>query len=280
MPAVHIDLADLHMHSHYSDGFSSPAELVEAALEAGLKAISLTDHDCIDGIEELGSAAGSRILTIPGVELSCIVEEREVHVLGYAFDPSDSTLNAQLRMISARRTQRADRIVAKLKAMGMPISLDDVLARATNGNVGRPHIAEEVVSKGYAADIFEVFNKYLGYGCKAYEPKFELSPRLGIEMIRRAGGKAVLAHPGIRFKEKVLLEMIRTGLDGIECIHPKHKDAARSYFRKLCEQYTLLETGGSDYHGRPTDAPIGSHPIEYEKIKVLVPSSIHEVTPD
>ncbi len=240
---------DLHTHTSFSDGFYSPKDLILKAKNAGIEIIGITDHDNIGAIKEAsdyGKEIGIEV--IPGVEISTDVEDKEVHILAYFFEPDNSELERYLQFFRDERLKRADRIVGKLKSIGFNITLEDVLKKAKNSAVGRPHIAQAMLDGGFISSYYEAFNKYIGNGCVAYEKKVHLSPQSAFKIINDAGGLSFIAHPGF-MHESLLKEIITAGVDGIEVIHPSNNPSHVKFYRGIVNEYFLLESGGSDFHG-------------------------------
>ena len=240
---------DLHSHTNYSDGANSPRELVDKARKKGIEILSITDHDNLAAIEEAteyGKEVGMEI--IPGVEISSDIMDREIHILGYFVEPGNFEIERYLKFFREERLKRADRIVKKLNLLGISLKLDDVLKIASNSAVGRPHIAQAMAEGGFINSYFEAFNKYIGNGCVAYEKKVHVSPRSAFKIINDAGGLAFIAHPGI-MPEYILKELIEAGVDGIEVVHPSHSSQMVKFYKGIVNEYFLLESGGSDYHG-------------------------------
>ncbi len=254
--------ADLHIHTTASDGYFKPAEAVQHAVDQGLRAMALTDHDNVDGISAAQESAGARMEVIPGIELSSSIESRDIHILGYFIDTDSAVLLEHLARCRGERVERAERMVAKLNRYGVPISMEMVLEQSGLGSVGRPHIADAVVKAGYARTTGEVFRDYIGYGGVAYEEKLRVTPEEAIRIIHEANGLAFLAHPTLQLNEKYLYQILKAGLDGIETIHPFVSDPAHTYYKRIASQHELLECGGSDSHGRG-DIPIGCRTIPY-----------------
>jgi len=242
---------DLHMHSSFSDGVRTPSELVALARGRGLAAIGLTDHDCLDGIAEMMKAAGQAGLEVlPGVELSSEYRGRDLHILGYGVDPGNAAFRALLTRFRIAREERGLKIVAKLADMGIRLDAARVLARATNGVLGRPHIAEELIDGRYAKDFAEAFDKYIGEDCPAYVQKYKLTPGEAVHAIRASGGLAFVAHPGFYLDDiDAFYELLEGGFDGIEVLHPKHDAETRERLRRIVQERGMLMSGGSDYHG-------------------------------
>ncbi len=251
--------ADLHTHTFHSDGACSPEEIIEKAKKAGLDTISITDHDSINGFKdafEAGKNLGVEV--IPGVEISSEISNREIHILGYFFDPENSELERYLNFFREERVKRADRIASKLMHLGFEIHLDEVLQKANNSSVGRPHIAQVMLEKGYVSSYYEAFNKYIGNGSPAFEKKVHVSPESAFKIINDAGGLSFIAHPG-NIPENLLKELIDAGMDGIEVVHPSHSKTQQKFYRGIVNSYFLLESGGSDFHGgkREDDSNFG-----------------------
>jgi predicted metal-dependent phosphoesterase TrpH len=248
-PAGTTGLVDLHMHSTASDGSRSPAEVVRAAKRASLAAIALTDHDSVAGLPEarqVGDELGVRVIN--GVELSAVEGESETHLLGLHL--SDTTvLERGLSDLRDMRGRRAARIVELLQSQGVQVTLDDVLLQAGTGAIGRPHVARALVADGWAVDVRDAFDRYLGAGRPAYVAKDQLGMRDAIAMVHAAGGLAVLAHPGSSATRERLEALLALGLDGVEVKHPSHSPQDTARIRTFSEQLGLLLSGGSDWHG-------------------------------
>lgn len=247
--------ADLHMHTNRSDGIYSPEELIQKAQQKGITTLSITDHDNLDVFPraiEFGAALGIEV--IPGVELSANVDEKEVHILGYFLDITNERLQEYLKFFRDERKKRAVRIIEKLNRLQIPLTFEAVLRKAGTGAIGRPHIAMALVEEKLVSDYQTVFDKYLGFGCPAYEKKFHLPPVEACALIASAGGLSFLAHPGRSMDDDFLKMLIKSGLDGIEVVHPSHSESVVAHYRGIAAQYFLLESGGSDFHGgKPND---------------------------
>ena len=265
------NLIDLHLHSTCSDGTASPEVVVQRASAHGLKAISLTDHDCVDGIE-IASDAGRRlgVEVIAGVELSTAFEGKDIHVLGYFVDCAHPGLRNHLRIFQDERQRRAERIVSRLNQLGVNLSMEAVLAKADKGVIGRPHIADALVEEGFVFSVPEAFQKYLGYNRPAYEKKYVLSPPEAVGIIRDAGGLACLAHPGIYGRDDLFPDLVACGLDGIEVVHAKHTPEQVRRYTEFADLYNLLKTGGSDCHGGGRGEPsMGTVNVPYAFLEDL-----------
>jgi len=243
-------VADMHLHTVYSDGVLTPDELFSKAKLAGLSAISVTDHDTIDCCDECVELSKKyNIDYITGVEFSCFEETVEYHVLGYHLDSENAALKKHLKEFRQYRHSRAVSILAKLEKLRKPIKLNRVLEIAGKAPIIRPHIATAMLEAGHVKSVKEAFQKYLGDWKPAYVPKKPFSVERAIKLINNAGGIASLAHPGPFLSQEALYEMIQSGLDGIEVNHPMHDDSLKNFYHSVASQYWLLETGGSDYHG-------------------------------
>jgi hypothetical protein len=242
------------MHSTASDGSRAPADVVRAAKRASLAAIALTDHDTVAGLDEAratGDELGVRVIN--GVELSAVEGDTETHVLGLHLRDT-SVLERGLGELREMRNRRARMIVQRLDELGVHVTYDDVLAQAGTGAVGRPHVASALVADGWATDLRDAFDRYLGAGRPAYVAKDQLSMRDAIAMIHAAGGLAVLAHPGPAGTLERLEALKSLGMDGVEVKHPGHSPSDTARLRTLSEQLELVPSGGSDWHGA-TDGP-------------------------
>ena len=256
---------DLHVHTFYSDGTFSPAEVVERAEALGLAAVGIADHDSTLGIPEaLARAADLSVEVVPAVELSYTAHGLDIHVLGYFIDYTHLGCLHTLARIREERFKRAVEMVKRLERMGVNLSMDDVKARAGKGAVGRPHIAEVMVNDGYVRSAGEAFVRYIGYHSPAYVPKMEMSPREAFDLIRSVGGISVLAHPGTIAGDEVIHELIAEGLEGIEVWHSKHDASTAARLREIATGHGLVVTGGSDCHGCRQDGPlIGTVKVPY-----------------
>jgi 3',5'-nucleoside bisphosphate phosphatase len=243
--------ADLHMHTIHSDGMCGVEELIRLARQVGLGVIGITDHDSVNAIADamqLGETLGVRVVS--GVELSASFNGCDIHILGYFVDHTNPALLEHLSRCRVARVKRAERIVGKLNGMRVPLRLEAVLEQAGAGSVGRAHIAHALYEEGLTGSYDEAFYKYIGNGKPAFEMTDHITPREAIELISAAGGLSFIAHPGASIEESTLLELIRYGVDGIEVIHPSHSQRLVEYYRGIANEYFLLESGGSDFHGR------------------------------
>lgn len=240
---------DLHSHSTASDGALPPTAVVEAAHAAGLAALALTDHDTMAGVPEaqaVGARLGVRI--VPGVELSALHLEREIHMLALHLERSDE-LESQLAGFRAGRIRRAEEMVAKLRELGAAITMDAVLVHAGRGAVGRPHVARALVDSGFVRDQREAFDRYIGNGRPAIVAKEALYAADAIDLVHAAGGIAVFAHPGRDGTRAVIEPLVSYGLDGLEILHPSQSGEDMARLGALAHHFDLVSSGGSDWHG-------------------------------
>jgi len=247
---------DLHTHSTFSDGTLEPEQVVELAATRDLAGIALTDHDTTEGVERARKAASATGLEVLlGCELSAEHHGAPVHVLGYGFDPAEPVFAARRAWLREGRVGRARRMVERLRALGADVDLDRVLELAGSGSVGRPHVAQAMVEAGVVADVKSAFvPEWIGTGGRAYVAKDAVGPVEAVELIRGAGGVAVLAHPSLHagagaVPEPVIRAMAAAGLDGLEVDHPDQGPAERARLRALAGALRLEVTGASDCHG-------------------------------
>lgn len=249
------EYVDLHVHTAYSDGSLKPAEAVWLAVDVGLAAIAVTDHDGVDGnAEAFAEGAQQGLEVIPGVEISCDFTPTNVHIVGLFVDPTNDQLAEALADVREYRKRRNPKILAKLAELGIPLGLEEVEAKAGGKTVGRPHIAEAMVEKGYVADFREAFDKYLAHNKPAYVGRRRIAAEEGIALIHGAGGLAFLAHPGVyalppRILESMVFKLTRAGLDGVEVYYADHLPTDTAFLRRLADEYDLLASGGTDFHG-------------------------------
>lgn len=264
--------ADLHTHTRCSDGTLTAAELVAKVAAAGISAMAVTDHDSIDALPEALAAGGELgVEVVPGVELSVTADGQEIHLLGYGFDPAHPALRAHLNRFRDGRMERGRNMVEALNRLGVPLDMDDVIALAQDGAIGRPHVAKALAARGLVASYEDAFARYLCDEGPAFVAKPLFPAAQAIALLHAAGGIAVLAHPGTRVDGHVILQLIHAGLDGIETIHPSHSPALTRRYGDLAHQYGLIETGGSDYHGfRPEeDENFARYSIPYRRLELI-----------
>jgi hypothetical protein len=240
---------DLHAHSTASDGSRAPADVVREAQRVGLSAIALTDHDTLDGIHEAtltGEALGVRV--VPGVELSAVEGDVETHILGLHLTDTRE-MEARLVELRAMRRSRAERIVVRLNELGVRVELSAVLEQAGGGAIGRPHVARAMIAEGWAVDFRDAFERYLGNGKAAYVGKDRLAVTDAVELIHRAGGLAILAHPSHQGNKERIAAFVAQGIDGVEVRHPSHSSEDTLRLAALVQHFSLVPSGGSDWHG-------------------------------
>ena len=248
---------DLHLHTTYSDGVSSPSEVVIAAAERRVGLIAITDHDETAGILEAQQVGGSLGVTVlSGVEINTDSGHEDVHVLGYGFPVGSPVMAEGLQALRNSRLERAAKMVARLRALGYPLELEQVLDIAGNGSVGRPHVARALVQSGFSRSTEEAFDTLLRVGRPAYVPRKHFTARDAITLIHRAGGIASLAHPGkLGDPTRVVRELLPAGLDALEAYHSDHAPGMVKRLLKIAREHNLLVTGGSDNHG-PANARV------------------------
>ncbi|MFK4087473.1 PHP domain-containing protein [Kribbella sp. NPDC020789] len=270
---------DLHTHSNRSDGTDPVDDLITHAQQAGLDVIALTDHDTADGWTE-GRLAAERlgIGFVPGIEISCKLNGISVHLLGYLLDPSAPQLAAELRTVRDGRTDRIPAIVARLNGIGVPLTVDEVLAQATGTpSVGRPHVADALVANGTVANRTEAFDRFLADGRAGHVSHYAIEPGHAIDLVRAAGGVPVIAHPWGRSSHKVMTaEMIARlvsehGLAGIEVEHQDHSPQSRAALTRIADDLGIIRTGSSDHHGAgKIDHDLGVNTTDPEQFERLL----------
>ncbi|RKT16057.1 hypothetical protein BX285_0382 [Streptomyces sp. 1114.5] len=272
---------DLHAHSNASDGTDSPAELVAAAVAAGLDVVALTDHDTVAGHAEAAEAvhalpAGTRLTVVPGAELSCVVDGVSMHLLAYLFDPEEPEFARERELVRTDRFRRGRAIVERCRELGADIDWEQVQRIAGNGSVGRPHIASALVEAGVVATVSDAFTReWLANGGRADVRKHETDPFEAVRLVRAAGGVPVFAHPGAvkrgrTVPEQVIAELAAAGLGGLEVDHTDHDEETRDRLRGLAGELGLLVTGSSDYHGTRKTVRLGEHTTDPEVYEALL----------
>ena len=254
--------ADLHTHTHCSDGTLAPDALVQRAAERDVQVLAVTDHDTTAGLETARTAASLQgIRLVNGVELSVEVDGRPIHLLGYGFDPRHAALADYLSAFTRRRRERLDQMIQRLSEDGVDVSTEGVDRQVgTSAAPGRPHLARALVDGGHVGSYEAAFEQYLGPDQPAYVPAPTQPAAEAIDVLHAAGGVAVVAHPGQWMPGMVLKALRDRGLDGIECIFPSHPDYLIDYYQDICRSHDLLVTGGSDYHGGtdPEETDLGT----------------------
>lgn len=268
--------ADLHLHTIFSDGTYSPAELIEEAKRVDLSCIAVVDHDTTEGLEiTIGCGKEKDIEVLAGIELTAEYNGLEVHILGYLINYQDRVLKARLDILKKIRVERIYKITDKLKDIGINLEAELVFDLAEFGTVGRLHVARAMVKKGLVKSTFEAFQKYIGEKCPAHVLGFRLTPSEAIKLIKDAGGIPILAHPYILGKEEMTLKIIDDGIMGLEVYYPEHSTSMVNSYLNLAKKYNLLVTGGSDCHGdAKPEVRLGSFRIPYALVERLKESRV------
>ncbi len=264
--------ADLHVHSLYSDGVFSPEEIVARAIKNGLRAVAITDHDCVDGIEKaMETAESTELEVVPGLELSAVKDETEIHILGYFIDWRDAAFLKVLQRIRESRIVRMKKMVYLLGEHGIQISIDSVLAIAGCGTVGRLHLARAMVKENVTGNIKEAFDKYIAGNRPCYVRHERLNYSDAINLIKNTGGVSVLAHPASMGLDEDIPAYVESGLVGIEVFHSRHRPGAVNKYLAVAKKYDLLVTGGSDCHGETKErkSMIGKTRVGYEVVRAM-----------
>jgi predicted metal-dependent phosphoesterase TrpH len=244
--------ADIHCHTNCSDGSEAPLELLRLAKEANLQGLSVTDHDTMDAYTPafFKEAELLSLEILPGIEISSELDGSSVHILGYGYDLEDQGLKQFLISMQERRGERNRAILNKLSARGLQVTEEELRAHATERTIGRPHIAELMVKKGYVQTTRDAFEYYLKEGATCYATGIKYHPKEVIEEIHKAGGKAVLAHPHFIKKGSFLRKLLHLPFDGLECYYGKLAKALELPWLKMAQERGLIPTGGSDFHGK------------------------------
>lgn len=265
---------DLHIHTTASDGQLTPAQIVHKAVDLGLSVIAITDHDSVEGIESALAAARDfpDLLVIPGVEINTDVPLGEVHILGYFIDYQQQGLKRTLEWLRHSRRERGRKMVAKLVQLGIDIDWSQVLELAEEAAVGRPHIAQVMLERGYISSLGEAFAKYIGRHGPAYVERERLTPVAAVELVVRGKGLPVLAHPAETEDLRSLIPQLKqAGLVGLESYYNGYSKEVTSQLNSLAREYDLIACGGSDYHraGSATGSELGSIAVPPESIARL-----------
>lgn len=248
-----MDTIDLHTHSTFSDGTFTPLQLVKYAEEKGLKAFALTDHDTTEGIKEAKSIE-TNVEVISGVEISTRYDKKEIHIVGLYVNENDADLNKQLKYYREKRVTRNFEILEKLNSLGVDITIDDVKESCTGDVISRAHIAKALVSKGFVGSYTEAFDRYLGDNKYAYVPRETLNYEESMELITKAGGVPVLAHP-LLYKmsdtnlENMMVKLRQKGLKAVEVYYSTHSNSDTQHVMAMANRVGLIYSGGSDFHG-------------------------------
>lgn len=272
-----MEYADLHIHTDASDGLLSPEEVVDWAHKKRLRAIGITDHDTISGIEAAikSNTTPDKFEVVPGIELNTEYEGKEIHMLGYYIDYKNNWFLEIIKKMQQSRYERAVTMIEKLNDFGIKIDLKQVEKISKGSSIGRPHIARAMVERGYVDSTVTAFERYIGMGCPAYVERFKLSAKEAINIISDIGGVSVLAHPGLIKDKRIIIKVLNLGVKGIEVYHPKHDQETVKYLFNVAKDRKLLITGGTDCHGiRQNGQPImGSISIDYNKVLELKKAS-------
>lgn len=248
-----MDTIDLHTHSTFSDGTFTPLQLVKYAEEKGLKAFALTDHDTTEGVKEAKSIE-TNVEVISGVEISTRYDKKEIHIVGLYVNENDADLNKQLKYYREKRVTRNFEILEKLDSLGVNITIDDVKESCTGDVISRAHIAKALVSKGFVGSYTEAFDRYLGDNKCAYVPRETLNYEESMELITKAGGVPVLAHP-LLYKmsdtnlENMMVKLRQKGLKAVEVYYSTHSNSDTQHIMAMANRVGLIYSGGSDFHG-------------------------------
>ncbi|HVC18945.1 MAG TPA: PHP domain-containing protein [Vicinamibacterales bacterium] len=255
-------MIDLHMHTTASDGVCPPPEVVALCRQAGLRVMSVTDHDTVAAVAEVAAlAAGEGMEAVPGIEITAVWQGLDVHVLGYFIDPDSARLRAFLEGQRAQRLDRLRVIARRLAELGMPIDIDAVIQPALDHPgraAGRPWIARALVEAGYVTDTRDAFDRWLGTDRPAFVPRRGGAPAVVIQAIADAGGVASLAHPGLLGHDELIPELVDAGLGALEAYHSEHGTATTTRYLAMARDLGLAVSGGSDFHGggaHGVDAP-------------------------
>lgn len=242
---------DLHVHTNHSDGIFSPKEIVDLARNNNLKGIAITDHDTVSGAQVAMkySKKFNNLKVIPGIELSCVYKEEEVHILGYYIDCDNTSIVDTSKKLKNSRFKRGIQMIDKINQLGLKLEIQDVKRFTQNDFIGRPHIARALIYKGHVHSIVEAFEKYLKLGAPAYVERYKITIKETINLITQAGGVPILAHPGLIKNKRILNYCVEQGIKGVEAIHSKHNKEDVLYLIKFAQKNNLLITGGSDFHG-------------------------------
>jgi 3',5'-nucleoside bisphosphate phosphatase len=262
---------DLHIHTNFSDGTHSVQEIIAMAEQHRLKAISITDHDCIDAYplaQKLGCELGIEV--IPGIELSSEIEGVDIHVLGYFFDIGNQALINKIAELKQARFERAAKMVENLNRQGIDLRFETVLNIAGNASIGRPHIAAALLREELVYSFREAFDRYIGYESPAYVKKLAMHTREVFQLIRQAGGIPVLAHPGVTRVDPRIPQFVEDGLLGVEAFHSEHSSEQERTYLGICKKYNLAHTGGSDFHNsNQNKSEIGTPKVPYSTVDSL-----------
>jgi 3',5'-nucleoside bisphosphate phosphatase len=263
--------ADLHLHTLFSDGTYTPEELVQHAARQHLAAIALTDHDTVEGCARTAAACAQvGIEFFPAVELTCELDQAELHLLAYGVDIDHPGLLAAMDQFQQVRQNRIREMVTRLNQLEVPLQAHTVFALANCRSPGRPHVGRALVAGGFCSSVDEAFDRFLKRNRPAWVPKFKISARDALTLIHQSGGLAVMAHPALNRIDHLIPDLVAMGLDGLECFHTKHNTGTTAHYQTLARHHGLLVTGGSDCHGMAKGKPlIGTVRLPYEFVERL-----------
>jgi predicted metal-dependent phosphoesterase TrpH len=265
---------DLHLHTTYSDGRLTPGELIQIAAEQGIGVIAITDHDTVNGIEPalLATECFPYVTVIPGVEINTDVRQGEVHILGYFVDYKNQSFLNTLDSLRNSRKDRAQKMLAKLSKLGINIEWERILELTDGGSVGRPHIAQALFEGQHVSNLQDAFERYIGRNGPAYAERDRLSPKEAVELIIKANGLPVIAHPAsIKDIDQMIIDLKQSGLVGIEVYYDNYDKDTIERLSRLATKYDLIATGGSDFHGFEDDheTPLGEAIVPFECVQHL-----------
>jgi len=276
-------IGDFHTHSTHSDGRLTPEQLAGLAARNGVRVMALSDHDTTAGLQQMAAALAKHDMQlIPGVELSTDIPGSEIHVLGYFMKVDDPGFQAELARFREGRLGRGMRMIEKLRGMGMDVSWARVQEIAGDASVGRPHVAQHLVEKGYVQSIPEAFDKYIGRNGPAYAEREKLTPAEAVQLITRAGGLATVAHPQYTPNvEPILADLQPQGLAGLEVYYKDLAPDKVANLLSIARNLRLLPTGGSDYHGlgNPGEREPGMIPLPDTAVEALLAAGEHCAQP-
>lgn len=278
--AISYGKIDMHTHTTASDGACSPTANVRFAKEAGLVALAITDHDTMAGVPEAVEAGKQLgIHVIPGVEVSTAIGRRDIHILGYNMDMANMVFQTFLAEQQHVRGRRNQQLVERLNELGIDVTIEEILRETPTlqghaDAIGRPHFAQALIRRGLVGSTQEAFETYLMLGGLAFVGIARVEPEVAIDHIRTAGGKAVLAHPGLYGNDDYVRRILDYGIDGIEAYHSDHTPEQEAYYVELAKQYNIVATAGSDFHGTRNGelfhGPIGYRSVEVEAVEGIV----------
>lgn len=268
--------ADLHLHTIYSDGEYTPERLVKEAVEKNFRAIAVTDHDTVEGVPYVLQQAKDKIEVIPGVEISANAQPspsepvEEIHIVGLFIDYNNPDLVNTLKKMSAGRKERMQEMLKRLNEMGMPVTMEEVQEFSTKDILGRLHLAQAMVKKGYAQNTKEIFDKFLGNDKPAYVSRKRLITKEALTLIKQAGGVSIIAHPHLIKNQNIVSKLIQEGANGIEIYHPNFGEKPSPKYIEIAKEHNLLISGGSDCHGVTKDKIfLGQVKIPYQAVEEM-----------